>query len=175
MSEMIDIYAADGTKTGDTQERGSFLAPGSYMLYVLAMIEDGSGRFLITQRAQDKKWAAGWWEVTGGGVRAGETSLQAIKRESMEETGLDIAQSTRPLAPVFHYRNDDPDRGDNYLVDIYHVALPFTLADVKLQQREATGARLATRDEIRALADEGIFLHYRRLEQALAAEAARQA
>ena len=41
---------------------------------------------------------------------------------------------------------------------------------MKLQEREATAVRLATRDEIRALADEGIFLHYRRLGQALAAE-----
>lgn len=171
MREMIDIYTADGQKTGRTQERGTFLEPGSYMLYVLAMIEDGTGHFLITQRAMDKKWAAGWWEVTGGGVRAGETSLEAILRESAEETGLDITKSSRPLVPVYRYRNDDSERGDNYLVDIYHVELSFTLDDVKLQQREAIGARLATREEIAELADQGIFLHYKRLEQALMAEA----
>ena len=53
MAETIDIYNADGTKTGETAPRGTFLAPGRYMLYVLALIEDPSGRILITQRALD--------------------------------------------------------------------------------------------------------------------------
>lgn len=167
MAETIDIYNADGTKTGETAPRGTFLAPGRYMLYVLALIEDPSGRILITQRALDKKWAAGWWEVTGGGVRSGETSLEAVTREVKEEVGLDVPQDA---TPIWRYRNDDAERGDSYLVDIYHLHLGFTLADVKLQEREATAVRLATRDEVRALADEGIFLHYRRLSQALAAE-----
>lgn len=47
MAETIDIYNADGTKTGETAPRGTFLAPGRYMLYVLALIEDPSGRILI--------------------------------------------------------------------------------------------------------------------------------
>lgn len=167
MAEMIDIYTADGEKTGEIVPRGTFLAPGRYMLYVLALIEDPEGRFLITQRALDKKWAAGWWEVTGGGVRSGETSLQAITREVAEEVGLDVPEGS---SPIWRYRNDDAERGDSYLVDIYHLHLGFTLDDVKLQKREAIGRRLATREEVAALAEEGIFLHYKRLEQALAAE-----
>lgn len=167
MTETIDIYTADGEKTGETVPRGTFLAPGRYMLYVLALIEDPSGRFLITQRALDKKWAAGWWEVTGGGVRSGETSLAAITRETKEEVGLDVPQDSKP---IWRYRNDDAVRGDSYLVDIYHLHLAFTLGDVKLQKTEAIDVRLATREEVKALAEEGIFLHYKRLEQALAAE-----
>ena len=75
MQEMIDIYDGNRQPTGETMAReGAFLREGQYMLYVLALIEDARGRFLITQRSLDKHWAAGWWEVTGGGVRAGETA-----------------------------------------------------------------------------------------------------
>lgn len=34
---------------------------------------------------------AGCWLVPGGGVKQGETKLEALLREIMEETGLDIA------------------------------------------------------------------------------------
>ena len=170
MEERIDIYDEDGRPTGRTMARkGSFLHEGEYMLYVLAIIEDASGRILITRRALDKRWAAGWWEVTGGGVMAGETSAAAVVREVREETGLDV--SAEPLAPVWRYRNVDLARGDNYIVDIYHFHLDFDVADVRLQQREAIGCRLATREQIDALAADGVFLHYERLHQALAAEA----
>lgn len=168
--ELIDIYDADGRPTGERVRRdGAFLRPGRYMLYVLAILQS-DGRYLITQRSRDKRWAAGWWEVTGGGVSAGETSAEAVVREVREEVGLDV--SGEELEPVWRYRNDDPVRGDNYLVDIYHFNLEFSLGDLRLQPSETIDARFATADEIAALAERGIFLHYERLRQALAAEGA---
>lgn len=169
MQEMIDIYDRNRTRTGLVVPRkGAFLSEGQYMLYVLALIEDAAGRLLVTQRALDKRWGAGWWEVPGGGVRAGETSLQAVRREVPEETGLTLADSG--LAPVYSYENVDLDRGDNYFVDIYHVRLDFTEADVSLQDREAIAFRLASWEEIGALNEQGTFLHYERLRQALVAD-----
>ena len=81
-TELIDIYDQNRRPTGQVVPRkGTFLKEGQFMLYVLALIQNADGRFLITQRALNKKWAAGWWEVTGGGASAGETSAQAITRE----------------------------------------------------------------------------------------------
>ena len=168
MQEMIDIYDGERRFTGRTIAReGAFLHEGEYMLYVLTIIEDAQGRFLITQRSQDKHWAAGWWEVTGGGVRAGESSAQAVVREVPEEVGLAVTGEVP--APVYSYENVDLKRGDNYFVDIYHLHLDFSAADVRLVDGEAVDFRLATWDEIGALAEQGVFLHYERLRQALAA------
>lgn len=170
MQEMIDIYDANRERTGIIIPReGAFLAEGQYMLYVLALIEDASGRFLITQRSWDKHWGAGWWEVTGG-VRAGESSLDAVRREVPEEVGLDLGDLE--LEPVFGYENVDLERGDNYFVDIYHIRLDFEPADVSLVDGEAIDFRLATWEEIGELAKGGTFLHYERLRQALEAEGA---
>lgn len=168
-TELIDIYDRNRKPTGETVPRkGTFLKEGQYMLYVLALIQDREGQFLITQRSMDKKWAAGWWEVTGGGVAAGETSAQAVTREVREEVGLDV--SGENLTPIYSYENVDLKRGDNYFVDIYHFRMDFTLADVKLQKSEAIGVRLATLDQIALLDVEGHFLHYQRIIQALNAE-----
>ena len=168
MEEFIDIYDRDRNFTGLTVPReGARMAEGQYMLYVLAIIEDRQGRILITQRSMDKRWAAGWWEVTGGGVSAGETSEQAIVRELAEEVGLDVADY--PLERIYAYENVDLDSGDNYIVDIYRFQLDFTVEDVVLQASEAIDCKLATFAEIEELADQGVFLHFSRIKQALEA------
>ena len=166
MEELIDIYDANRNRTGLTVPReGARMGEGQYMLYVLAIVQDVQGRFLITQRALDKSWGAGWWEVTGGGVLSGETSSQAVVREVREEVGLDV--SGLPLEPVYAYTNVDLERGDNYIVDIYRFELDVTESDVTLQESEAIGCKFAAWDEICALADQGVFLHFERLRRAL--------
>lgn len=169
MQEMIDIYDANRQLTGETIPReGAFLNEGQYMLYVLMLIEDPEGRYLITQRSMEKHWAAGWWEIGGGGVRAGESPEQAVRREVPEEVGLEVVGEVP--APIYSYENVDLKRGDNYFVDIYHLHLDFTADDVQLLDGEAVDFRLVTWDEICQLAEQGIFLHFERLRQALEAE-----
>ena len=169
MEELIDLYDANRVRIGKTIPReGAFLEEGEYMLYVLAIVENAEGNYLITRRSLDKHWAAGWWEVTGGGVLSGETSVQAVLREVGEEVGLDV--SGQPLEPVYSYRNVDLERGDNYIVDIYHFHLDVTEEDVTLQDSEAIDCKFASWDEIQQLAADGVFLHFSRLRQALEAE-----
>ena len=118
---------------------------------------------MITKRVETKSWAAGWWEVSGGGVRAGETSEEAVRRELMEETGIDISGAEGGY--VFSYRRENPDEGDNYFVDIYKFIIDFKESDIILQREEASDFKIATHEEIKELADEGIFLHYDSIKQ----------
>ena len=141
------------------------------MLYVLAIVQDAEGKYLIIQRSLDKKWAPGQWEVPGGGVLAGETSAEAVVREVREEVGLDV--SALPLAPIFSYKNVDVERGDNYLVDIYFFEMDVCPDDVVLQRSEAIDCTFASWDDICHLADEGLFLHFKRVRSALESRAAR--
>lgn len=55
--------------------------------------------------------------------------------------------------------------GDNYFVDVYRFELDFNESDLKLQEEETMGYRLATLDEIKKLNDEGVFLHYNSIKQ----------
>lgn len=92
--ERWDIYDINKRKTGRTMARNDWtMRPGDYHLTVLGIVTNKAGQFLITRRKMDKEWAPGAFEVSGGGVQAGETSLEAVKREVSEETGLDVSRA----------------------------------------------------------------------------------
>ena len=157
--EYWDIYDSDKNKTGRTMKKNDWiLKDGEYHLTVLGVIMRPDGRFLITQRVMTKAWAPGWWEVSGGAAMAGEESEEAVMREIKEETGLDVSNAEGGY--VFTYHRENPGEGDNYFVDVYRYVIDFDESDLNLQEAETLGYRLALPEEIKALADEGIFLHY---------------
>ena len=165
MSEFINLYDQNRKLLNREVDRTTYLfQPGEFMMYVLAILENSQGEFLVTQRAFNKKWAAGNWEMPGGGAKSKESSLDAIKREVKEETGLDVTKGKEEY--LFTYHRENPGEGDNYFVDVYRFTLDFTEDDVHNQERETTGFKLATVDEIKKYANEGIFLHYDSIKKA---------
>ncbi len=157
--EYWDIYDAEKKPTGRTMKRNDWcLKDGEYHLTVLGIIARPDGKFLITKRVMTKAWAPGWWEVSGGAAMAGETSEEAVKREIREETGLDVTDWDGGY--LFTYHRENPGEGDNYFVDVYRFCADFSEEDLQLQEAETDGYRFATAEEIKALAEEGIFLHY---------------
>ena len=157
--EYWDIYDANKNRTGRLMKRNDWcLKDGEYHLSVLGVIARPDGRYLITKRVMTKAWAPGWWEVSGGAAQAGEESYDAVLREVREETGLDVSNAEGGY--VFTYHRENPGEGDNYFVDVYRFVLDFKEEDLKLQTEETDGYRLATAEEIKALADQGVFLHY---------------
>lgn len=157
--ELWDIYDRNKKRTGRTMERNHWtLADDEYHLTVLGAVCTPDNRYLITRRVMTKAWAPGAWEVSGGGCRAGETSEQAIRREILEETGLDVKGASGGL--VFTYHRENPGQGDNYFADVYRFVLDFSPEDVKIQKEEVLDWKLATAEEIAKIAKEGEFLHY---------------
>ena len=157
--EFWDIYDSNKQRTGRTMKRNDWcLKDDEYHLTVLGVIARPDGKYLITKRVMTKNWAPGWWEVSGGAAMAGEDSREAVNREVLEETGLDVSQCEDGY--MFTYHRENPGTGDNYFVDVYRFELDFDESDLKLQEEETAGYKLATVSEIEELARKGIFLHY---------------
>lgn len=157
--ELWDIYDENKQRTGRTMVRNDWnMADDEFHLTVLGVVKRPDGKYLITKRSMDKSWAPGHWEIPGGGVMAGEDSQDAVKREILEETGLDV--TTADGGYVFSYRRDNHEEKNNYFVDIYRFEMDFDEADVKVADREIGGFAFMTADEIAAEGDKGVFLHY---------------
>lgn len=162
--ELWDIYDKDKKTTGRIMMRNDWnLKEGEYHLTVLGVIHRSDGRFLITKRADTKAWAPGLWEVSGGAAQAGEASNEAVVREVKEETGLDVSSCKDGYK--FTYQRENPEEGDNYFVDVYRFELDFEESDIKLQEEETVRYALATAEEIKALDEQGKFLHYKSISR----------
>jgi len=82
---------------------------------VSALIRDGHGRILLARRAVDP--GAGLWDLLGGFIDEGEEPADALRRELLEETGLEVEPG--------EFLGGIPDRyGDNgnWTVNFYWAA-----------------------------------------------------
>ncbi|AXG82635.1 NUDIX hydrolase [Streptomyces paludis] len=106
---------------------------------VAGVIVDDHGRALLIKRRDN-----GHWEPPGGVVEAGETLLDALQREVLEETGIKIAL---PAALTGAYKN----------MTGLIVSLVFRCQAIEGEPTtgdETKALRWVTRDELGELADE---------------------
>ena len=121
--EFNDVYDADRNLTGKVHRRGSHWKEGEFGLVVCVWVYDGRGHFLLTRRAKGKSFS-GTWENSGGAVKAGETSRDAVARELFEETGI------RAEPEEFELLASDRDR--NMFYDHYCLKRRVKLKDIVL-------------------------------------------
>ncbi len=65
------------------------MPPSTRTIRVVAAVLERDGRYLITQRRPTAVLPL-MWEFPGGKVEAGETDVQALKRELLHRLGADI-------------------------------------------------------------------------------------
>jgi 8-oxo-dGTP diphosphatase len=74
---------------------------------VAAVLHDGAGRVLVTQRPAGKPHA-GFWEFPGGKRDGEETELQCLVRELREELGIEVLPAD--CAPLLKLQHRYPER-----------------------------------------------------------------
>ena len=89
MTEIWDIYDRYGNRTGRTMKRG-IPKEGDYMLCVHMFLLTSDNRYLIQKRSENKESHPGEWDITGGAAISGESSVDAILRETEEEVGIKL-------------------------------------------------------------------------------------
>lgn len=57
-----------------------------------ALVRDG--RVLLAHRHPQRRWYPDCWDLVGGHIEAGETPLEAVRRECLEEIGLRVQDPT---------------------------------------------------------------------------------
>lgn len=137
--ELNDVYDKDRNRTGKLHRRDSKWRAGEYGLGVCVWVYDGRGHLLLTRRAPQKSFA-GTWENSGGAVRAGESSIQAIVRELFEETGI------RAREEEFEFL--DTTRASHFFYDHYCLKADVPLEEIVLQPGETDAAQWVTFEQV---------------------------
>lgn len=150
--EQFDILNKKGEPTGLTAVKGANLKDGQYYLGVHAYIYNSSNEFLLQQRAFNKVFLPGGWDIHMGHVIAGETSKEGIIREIQEEIGLsplqdDVHFVERVFWEIYHH-----------IIDIYFLKIDFNISQLSLQREEVIGVKAISMDDMVNLVSN---MHYR--------------
>ena len=86
MSQPAVDLVADGVQPRSTDKR-------PLTQVAVGILVQADGQFLLTSRPAGKSYA-GYWEFPGGKLEQGETVVQALRRELVEELGVTIGDAT---------------------------------------------------------------------------------
>ena len=113
----------------------------------------------------NKRWAGGIWEIPGGGVRAGENSQDAIHREILEETNINLYG--RAYEKLHTYKRENPE-GNSYFVDMYcYLISEEDIRNIKMQVEEVSDFKIVDASEIEEIAKRGEFLNFENVKEIL--------
>ncbi len=151
--ELFDIYDQERRLTGRTAERGTKLSVGDFRLVVNLSILNSDNQLLIQQRQPFKEGWPNMWDISAGGSAvSGETSQEAIARETQEEIGLHYDFSE--MRPFFTLNFDEG------FDDYYMLYQDIALSELRLQTSEVQAVKWATREVVQALILSGEFIPY---------------
>lgn len=108
------------------------------------------GQFLLQQRVASARKFSNMWGQTGGGAQSGEDSWQCCIRESVEELGIKPDLNNSVFIGTFKRPKD--------FVDVWLVHSDANLNDLKLQQDEVQSVKWVSRNEIKDMLNQGIFI-----------------
>lgn len=141
--EYLDLYDENKQLTGEKIVRGKgkpIVPENNYINIVIIFIQNSEGKFLFQVTSKDKGSEIA---TTGGHVKSGQTSQEAILCEVEEELGLDIS-------------NEDAKMIDSYIfgiafMDVYYLKKDINENDLTLQDEEVEFVEWLSIDEVKEL------------------------
>lgn len=163
--EYWNAYLADGQLTTQKLIRGQAIPEGLYHLVVEVIVQHEDGSLLFMERHPEKASYPGYYEITAGGsALLGESAVQAIQRELLEETGI--------LSEQFSLINEYVAHDDACLFKCFYTKTAFPKDSVVLQNKETSSYQWVSLTDIDPfITTENIVPHQlRRLQQWIASK-----
>ena len=145
--ELWDIYDRQRRTTGRFHVRGTPMGRGEYHLTAFVWVFNRQRELLLTRRAPEKEHYSNCWDATGCAALVGETSLQTVRRELREETGIEADEADFHLVRSF--------REHSTFSDVYFLFHDIPLSALHLQPGETTEARWVSKAGLEALVASG--------------------
>lgn len=141
--EYLDLYDVNKSLTGEKIVRGKGkpqVPKNNYINIVIIFIQNSEGKFLFQVTSKEK---GNEIATTGGHVKSGQSSFEAILTEVNEELGIDIS-------------NENVKMIDSYIfgvafMDVYYLNKDIDVNELSLQDEEVESVKWFTVDEIKSL------------------------
>lgn len=130
--EYVDVLDELGEKTGIVKERSIAKKDKDYTLGVHVWILTPDHHILLQKRSFNCHNFPGMWDMTGGHVRAGESSIEAMRRELLEELGISVDSSELQ----FLFRHPAQQNHIPMFLDVYLLEKDVELNQLVLQKEE---------------------------------------
>lgn len=148
--EYVDLYNEKKELTGERvfREKGkpSTVPEGNFIIVVVAVIVNSEGKYLFQKTSARK---GNIWALSGGHVKSGQTSLDAIKEELNEELNISVNNDEIELFKTYKY--------ENAFKDAYLIKKDFNIADFVIEEDEVDEVRYLSSEEIRILMEQGLI------------------
>jgi 8-oxo-dGTP pyrophosphatase MutT (NUDIX family) len=156
LAELWDVYDSNRNKTWRLHERGKPMQKGDYHLVVHIWIINSKGEFLISKRTPGITGWAGMWQTTGGSAVTGDDSITTALKETSEEIGIILDPDNGQLFKQYMLPHSNDEGGAFY--DIWLFRQDVDISTVILNPDETCDAMWASKDKIKKMIHEGIFI-----------------
>ena len=153
--EFLEVYSPEGTKTGQKKSKSEIHRKGLFHSTVHVWIFTEEGNILIQKRSKKKELNPGVWDVSvAGHVKFNENIKKAAKRETLEETGINI--NTKDLLKIGVYRsiNIHPTAIDKEFFHTYILKIDKNSINLDFKNNEVDDLKFISVEEMESLIKE---------------------
>ena len=150
--EFLEVYSPEGTKTGQKKSKSEIHRKGLFHSTVHVWIFTEEGNILIQKRSKKKELNPGVWDVSvAGHIKFNENIKKAAKRETLEETGINI--NTKDLLKIGVYKsiNIHPKAIDKEFFHTYILKIDKNSIDLDYKNNEVDDLKFISIDEMESL------------------------
>ena len=153
--EFLEVYSPEGTKTGQKKSKSEIHRKGLFHSTVHVWIFTEEGNILIQKRSKKKELNPGVWDVSvAGHIKFNENIKKAAKRETLEETGINI--NTKDLLKIGVYRsiNIHPTAIDKEFFHTYILKIDKNSVNLDFKNNEVDDLKFISIEEMESLIKE---------------------
>ena len=148
--ELVDIK---GNKTGkiltniDIGKQNS-IPKGYYVSVTGVVIINDNNEILLQKRSRFKRSNPSKWGICGGKVNLGETTLDAVIRETLEEIGIVLDKKDLKILSIY--------TNEKAYFTVYYVRKNVNITECKLQKEELEEIKFFKIEELEYVDNEGL-------------------
>ena len=153
--EFLEVYSPEGTKTGQKKSKSEIHRKGLFHSTVHVWIFTEEGNILIQKRSKKKELNPGVWDVSvAGHIKFNENIKKAAKRETLEETGINI--NTKDLLKIGVYKsiNIHPTAIDKEFFHTYILKIDKNSINLDFKNNEVDDLKFISIEEMESLIKE---------------------